>query len=514
MVPASALLRWLGLAAGPLAALGLYAFLAEADGLSEAGRRTLCAAAWMALWWITEALPIEATALLPLCVFPLLGIADMEATAAPYANPVIFLFLGGVMLGAAMERWGLHRRLALLAMLAVGTRPAQLVGGIMLATAAISMWVSNTATAVMMLPIGMSLVQFASGRGRSGANFAKCMMLGIAYAATIGGIGTVIGTPPNAVAMGFIVRRYGVEIGFLEWLKIGLPILIVFLPLAWLCLVKLVFPCPGAPVSGARALIQEELRALGPPSRGEALTGVVFLLAAAAWVLRQPLAGMLGLVDRPAGAPPEYLLTDAGIAMIAALLLFTLPVDARSRTFVLEWKDAARLPWGVLILLGGGLTLAAAFGANGVDRYIGGGFEALSGLPVLAVVGIVAAVVVFTTEFGSNTAVVNIFLPIVAAAAVDLGIHPYLLIFATALAASYAFMMPMGTPPNALAFASGHLHVPDMAKAGFLLNLLSILVITLFIYYAAPVLLGFDITGGADREGAVAPGFPACRGVT
>ncbi|MGH8479923.1 MAG: SLC13 family permease, partial [Gammaproteobacteria bacterium] len=347
VVLAGTLVRWLGLAAGPLAALGLYALLPEADGLSEAGRRTLAAAAWMAIWWITEALPIEATALLPLCVFPLLGIADMEATAAPYADPVIFLFLGGVMLGAAMERWGLHRRFALLAMLAVGTRPAQLVGGIMLATAAISMWVSNTATAVMMLPIGMSLVQFASGRGQSAANFAKCMMLGIAYAATIGGIGTVIGTPPNAVAMGFIERRYGVEIGFLEWLKIGLPILIVFLPLAWLCLVKLVFPCPGAPVAGARALIQEELRALGPPSRGEALTGIVFLLAAAAWVLRQPLAGMLGLVDRPAGAPAQYLLTDAGIAMIAALLLFTLPVDARSRTFVLEWKDAARLPWGV-----------------------------------------------------------------------------------------------------------------------------------------------------------------------
>jgi sodium-dependent dicarboxylate transporter 2/3/5 len=425
----------------------------------------------------------------------------MEATAAPYADPVIFLFLGGVMLGAAMERWCLHRRLALLTMLAVGTRPAQLVGGIMLATAAISMWVSNTATAVMMLPIGMSLVQFASGRGQSAANFAKCMMLGIAYAATIGGIGTVIGTPPNAVAMGFIERRYGVEIGFWGWLKIGLPILIVFLPLAWLCLVKLVFPCPAAAVSGARALIQQELRALGPPSRGEALTGVVFILAAVAWVLRQPLAGMLGLVDRPAGAPAEYLLTDAGIAMIAALLLFTIPVDARSRTFLLEWKDAARLPWGVLILLGGGLTLAAAFGANGVDRYIGAGFKALSGLPVLAVVGIVTAIVVFTTEFGSNTAVVNIFLPIVAAAAVDLGVHPYLLIFPTALAASYAFMMPMGTPPNALAFASGHLRVPDMAKAGFLLNLLSILVITLFIYYAAPVLLGFDIAGGLTAKG-------------
>ncbi len=492
--------RWLGLAAGPFAALGLYAFLEDADGLSEAGQRTLAAAAWMAVWWITEALPIEATALLPLCVFPLLGIADMEASAAPYADPVIFLFLGGVMLGAAMERWGLHRRLALLAMLAVGTRPAQLVGGIMAVTAAISMWVSNTATAVMMLPIGLSLVQFTSGRGQS-ANFAKCMMLGIAYAATIGGIGTVIGTPPNAVAMGFIERRYGVEIGFLEWLKIGLPILIVFLPLAWLCLVKLVFPCPGTPVSGARAMIQEELRALGPLSRGEALTGVVFFLAAVAWVLRQPLAGWLGLVDRPAGAPAEYLLTDAGIAMIAALMLFTLPVDARSRTFLLEWKDTARLPWGVLLLLGGGLTLASAFGANGVDRYIGSGFQALSGLPVLAVVGIVTATVVFTTELGSNTAVVNIFLPIVAAAAVDLGVHPYLLIFPTALAASYAFMMPMGTPPNALAFASGHLRVPDMAKAGFLLNLLSILVITLFIYYAAPVLLGFDIAGGLAAKG-------------
>jgi sodium-dependent dicarboxylate transporter 2/3/5 len=485
-----------GLAAGPLVALMLYALLPDAEGLSEAGRRTLAVAAWMALWWITEALPIEATALLPLAVFPVLGIADIEGAAAPYADPVIFLFLGGVMLGAAMERWGLHRRLALLTMLAVGTRPAELVGGIMLATASISMWVSNTATAVMMLPIGLSLVQFAGGQGKADGNFGKCMMLGIAYAATIGGIGTVIGTPPNAVAMGFIERSYGVQIGFLEWLEIGLPVMLVFLPLAWLCLVRLVFPCPGAPIAGARALIQEELVALGPLSRGEALTGLVFVLAALAWVLRQPLADVLGLVHRPPGAPPEYLLSDAGIAIIAALLLFAIPVDARSRTFIIEWRDAARLPWGVLILLGGGLTLAAAFGANGVDRYIGAGFGGLAGLPVLAVVGIVSAIVVFTTEFGSNTAVVNIFLPIVAAAAVDLGIHPYLLIFPTALAASYAFMMPMGTPPNALAFASGHLHVPDMAKAGFLLNLLSILVITLFIYYAAPVLLGFEIMGG------------------
>ncbi len=494
--PAAALC-WLGLAAGPLAALALYALLPEADGLSEGGRRTLAAAAWMAVWWITEALPIEATALLPLCVFPLLGIADIEATAAPYADPVIFLFLGGVMLGAAMERWGLHRRLALLTMLAVGTRPSQLVGGVMLATAAISMWVSNTATAVMMLPIGMSLIRFARGTGPSATNFAKCMMLGIAYAATIGGIGTVIGTPPNAVAMGFIERSYRVQIGFLDWLAIGLPIMLLFLPLAWLCLVRLVFPCRGAPVSGARTLIQDELRALGPLSRGELWTGTVFALAAAAWILRQPLADWLGLVARSPGAPPAYRLTDAGIAITAALLLFAIPVDARRRTFLLDWRDAARLPWGVLILLGGGLALAAAFGANGVDRYIGAGFAALAGLPVLAVVAIVSASVVFTTEFGSNTAVVNIFLPIVAAAALDLGVHPYVLIFPTALAASYAFMMPMGTPPNALVFASGHLHVADMAKAGFLLNLLSILVITLFVYYAAPALLGFDVTRGA-----------------
>ncbi len=494
---AAASSRWLRLCAGPLAALALYAFLPEADGLSEAGRRTLAAAAWMAVWWITEALPIEATALVPLALFPLLGIADMESTAAPYADPVIFLFLGGVMLGAAMERSGLHRRLALVTLLAVGTRPAQLVGGIMLATAAISMWVSNTATVVMMLPIGLSLIQFAHGTGSSSSNFAKCVMLGIAYAATIGGIGTVIGTPPNAVAMGFIERTYGTQIGFLEWLAIGLPIMLVFLPPTWLILVKLVFPCRGVPIAGARALIQGELGALGPLSRSETWTGIVFALAAAAWILRQPLADALGLVDRNAGAPPQYRLTDAGIAITAALLLFVIPADAKGRTFLLDWRDAARLPWGVLILLGGGLALAAAFGANGVDRYIGAGFQALAGLPLLAVVAIVSAIVVFTTEFGSNTAVVNIFLPIVAAAATDLGVHPYLLIFPTALAASYAFMMPMGTPPNALAFTSGHLHVADMAKAGFLLNLLSILVITLFIYYAAPLLLGFDIVGTA-----------------
>ncbi|MFN0133980.1 MAG: SLC13 family permease [Phycisphaerales bacterium] len=494
--------RWIGLALGPMVAAALYVAL-PTEGLSPGGRRTLAAGAWLAIWWLTEALPIEATALVPLAMFPLLGVATMRATAAPYAEEVIFLFLGGLLLGAAMERWGLHKRLALWTILAVGTRPRMLVGGAMLATAVISMWVSNTATAVMMLPIGMSVTALVGERlrahagpsDRSAEHFAKSMMLGIAYAATIGGIATVIGTPPNTVAASFIRQTYGVEIGFVGWLKIGLPIMLVFLPATWFVLVGVVYRFRSEAMPGVRSLIRAELDQLGPMSRGEVATLVVFVLAAVAWVVRVPLSDAIW----PRLGKGEVVLTDSGIAIVAALALFMIPVDRKRGVFVLDWASASRVPWGVLLLFGGGLTLAAAISANGVDKFIGAQFDGLSGVHPLLIVLALTTVVVFTTEVGSNTAVVNIFLPICAAVAPALGVHPYMLILPTAIAASYAFMMPMGTPPNALVFASGHLRIMDMARAGFLLNLLSIGVITLFMYFAAPALLGFERDGKMER---------------
>ncbi|QYU66321.1 DASS family sodium-coupled anion symporter [Leptolyngbya sp. 15MV] len=478
-------IAWAGFAAGPVVALIVYAALAD-SGLSNPGRATLAAVMLMATWWLTEALPLQATALVPLALFPVVGIAPIRATAAPYADPVIFLFLGGMLLGAAMERWNLHRRIALVVILAVGSRAELLLGGVMLATATISMWVSNTATTIMMLPIAVSIVALVHQRlvaahpaasPRDLRNFATAMMLGVAYGATIGGVATIIGSPPNAAAVGFLQRVYGYDVSFLTWAKIGLPIVAIFLPLTWLVLSRVTHPFRLPEVQGVREQIRAELAALGRMSRGERLTAVVFALASLLWIFRDPLAGALGLyTTRPSGGR-EYWLTDPGIAIAAAILLFAIPVEPKKRVFILDWRTASRIPWGVLLLFGGGLTLSAAIEANGVDRFIAQALSGLEGVHPLLIVAIITTVVVFATEIGSNTAIVNVFLPIAGAVAIAVGVHPLLLIMPVAVAASYAFMMPMGTPPNALVFASGHLRIRDMATAGLVLNILAILVI-------------------------------------
>ncbi len=493
-------LQWAGLFAGPALAEILYYLLPSLGGenLSHAGKATLASIVLMSVWWLSEALPMQATALVPLVLFPVLGVADIKKAAAPYADEVVFLFLGGMLLGVAMERWNLHKRFALWTILAVGTRPDRLVAGVMVATAAISMWVSNTATAVMMLPIGMSIVSLIGHRldepgGKHAHNFAKAMMLGIAYAATIGGIGTVIGTPPNAVASAFVQKTYGVEVSFLQWLKVGTPIMLVFLPLSWLVLVKVTCRFNANRLEGVREVIRKELRNLGPPRAGEVLTLIVFVTTAAAWIFAKPLGRAFSdIVGRPVA------LSDATIAIGCSLALFLLPVNVRKREFVLDWASAARVPWGVLLLFGGGLSLAAAVSTTGVDAFIGTLFEGIKVHPLLLVF-IVTTVVVFATEVGSNTAIVTIFLPILAPAAVNFGVHPYLLIFPIAIGASYAYMMPTGTPPNALVFASGCLRVSDMARAGFILNVLSIVLISLYTYFVAPAAVGFE------RGGVMAP---------
>lgn len=498
--PSNPVVQWIGLVAGPALAVGLYFLLPEMGGqdLTHGGKATLAAIVLMSVLWLTEALPIEATALVPLVLFPVLGIADIKKASSPYADEVIYLFLGGMLLGAAMERWNLHKRFALLTIFAVGTRPDRLVAGIMIAAAAISMWVSNTATAVMMLPIGISIIglvghQVKTKRGVFGStdgNFAKAMMLGIAYAATIGGIGTVVGTPPNGVAKAFIERTYGVTMSFMDWVKIGMPIMMVFLPATWFILVKVVYPVHTGKMEGVHEAIGKELRSLGKPGRGEVLTLVVFVCTSLAWVFSKQLGAAISAVT----GRPDIVIADSSIAIACALALFMLPVNARKREFLLDWETAEKIPWGVLLLFGGGLSLAAAVSANGVDVFIGSLFSGVRVHP-LALVLIVTTVVVFATEVGSNTAIVNIFLPIVAPVAVKLGVHPYLLIFPVAIGASYAYMMPTGTPPNALVFASGHLRVADMARPGFLLNLVSIGLITVYVYFAGPAVLKFERNG-------------------
>ncbi len=477
-----------GLALGPLL-LALTLVLPAPEGLSDEGWRAAGVAALMAAWWISEALPIPATALVPLALFPLLGVAPIGEAARPYANPLIFLFLGGFMIALAMQRWNLHRRIALAVLGLAGERPAGIVAGFMAATAFLSMWVSNTATTMMMLPIGISVIELIGERERAiageaaGANFAVALMLGIAYAASIGGVATLIGTPPNALLAGFMAETYGFDLGFARWMMVGLPLSLVMLPLAWLMLTRLLYPVDRGRIEGSRALLAGERRALGAMSRGEKTVAAVATLTALMWMSRP-------LID---SALPGLGLSDAGIAIAAALVLFVVPVDLAKGQFALDWETARGLPIGVLILFGGGLSLAAAISATGLAAWIGTGLGGLGGLPVLLVVLAIVAVIVFLTELTSNTATAAAFLPVLAAFAVSLGENPLLFAAPAALAASCAFMLPVATPPNAIVFGSRRVTVPQMARAGIWLNLVAIAAITALAYALLGVALGVAI---------------------
>jgi sodium-dependent dicarboxylate transporter 2/3/5 len=466
-----------GLVGGPL----LFAAMLLAEppgGMSMLAWRTAAVGALMATWWITEAIPIPATALLPIVLFPLLGIATVAATTAPYANPVIYLFLGGFLIAMALESCGLHKRMALAVLGAVGTRPANLILGFMVATAFISRWVSNTATVVMMLPMATSVIALAHGGDDTTGDppspgFAVALLLGIAYAASIGGLGTLIGTPPNALLAGFMAETYGVRIGFVEWMVLGVPIVVVSLPFAWLLLTKWLHSVGAQPIAGGTTMLREQRLALGVISRAEWTVGTITALTAAAWVTRPILERWL-----PA-------LTDTGIAITGALLLFIVPLSWRSPRVALTWNQAERLPWSVLILFGGGLSLAAAIQQTGLAAWIGGELGALAGWPLLLVILVVTTVVIFLTELTSNTATAAAFLPVVASLAVGIGAEPLLLATPAALAASCAFMLPVATPPNAIVYGTGVLAIPQMARAGILLNLFFILLLPLAVYLLA-----------------------------
>jgi sodium-dependent dicarboxylate transporter 2/3/5 len=490
--------RRAGRVAGPLLAALAFAALPESYvhagetlAFTSAGRATAAIAVWMAVWWLSEAIPIYATALLPLALLPLLGAGSMREVAAPYAHELIFLFMGGFLLALAMARWGLHRRMALTALRVVGERPVAMVGGFMATTAGLSMWVSNTATAVMMLPVAVSVIDLVArqlggdgtpSESRQVRHFGLCLMLGIAYGASIGGLATPIGTPPNLFLLSFVRDELGLEISFVRWMGVGLPLTLVFLPIAWGLLTRVLYPIEIARVEGAGALVERELRALGPMSRAERITLAAFATASGLWVGRPLLAGI-----EVAGVAPFAGLTDAGIAMGAALALFVARAD-RERA-VLDWETAVKLPWGILVLFGGGLSLAAAIGRHGVGELLGAQVGGLAGAPALAIVVCVTAGVIFLTELTSNTATTATLVPILAALAPGLGLPPLLLAVPAALAASCAFMLPVATPPNAVVFASGHLSIAEMSRAGLWLNLVGIALIPLVTWTLALPLL-------------------------
>jgi sodium-dependent dicarboxylate transporter 2/3/5 len=516
---------WIGRVGGPVLALLVYFLLPAGGELSTQGRTTAAVGVLLAVWWMTEALPLPATALVPIVAFPLLGVLPVGEATAPYADPNIFLFMGGFMIALAMQRWNLHRRIALLTVRAVGTKPNRLIAGFMIATGFVTMWVSNTATTVMMLPIGLSVLLLVLDRvaassgdteaaervaeasdGDDGAaptgggaavtelihdkdtrNFAVALMLGIAYAASIGSLATLIGTPPNLILAAFVEQNYGIELGFGRWMLLGLPLAIVFLAITWVVLTKVAFRSNLQEIPGGRRVIQDEIDKLGPVSRGEWTVLAVFVTTALLWVTRQPLTEWETLTSV---LPFVANLTDATIAMGAAIALFLIPVSTRRGVSALDWKTAQQLPWGVLLLFGGGLSLAAAVQASQLDAYIGQQVEGLGALPVVLLIAGVAAVVLLLTEVTSNTATAATFLPVLGGIAVGLQIMPLVLLVPAALAATCAFMLPVATPPNAIVFGSGYVTVGQMLRAGAMLNAIGLVLITAVVYVLGGLALG------------------------
>ena len=473
-----------GLVAGPALALLSYWTLPAHEALSDAGRLTAAIGIWMAIWWMTEAVPLAATALLPVVLFPVSGIQDSAQTLRPYASDIVFLFMGGFIIGLAMQRWHLHTRIGLAIVRRVGTSPVRLVAGFMAATALLSMWISNTAAAMMMLPVGLSVISLLNERltasdtatEQARSHFATCLMLGVAYGASIGGLGTLIGSPPNLIVASHAREQLGMDITMLGWMALGVPLVLVLLPLTWLWLVRVAFPVHLDVPESVQQDIRKDLQQHIPMGRGERIVLTVFVLTAAGWVLRQPLAERLGLPH----------LTDATIAMGGALLLFVLPVDVGRRVFAMDWDTAVKLPWGILLLFGGGLSLAAAISRHGVDAWLASGFSGMAHAPALWILLAVTTLVIFLTELTSNTAVANTLIPVIAAVALGLGQAPLPYIVAVALAASCAFMLPVATPPNAIVYASGHVSIAQMMRAGLALNLLAVGVITLAIRLLLP----------------------------
>lgn len=477
-----------GLILGPAIAL-LMLLLGAPDNLSEQGWATAAAGVLMAVWWATEAVPIAVTALLPLVVFPMLDIATIKETSAPYANKVIYLFLGGFIVAFAMQRWNLHRRIALTVLQSAGGNGRSLVGGFMLSSALISMWVMNTSTTMMLLPIAVSIITVIHKTvdtldEKAKEDFQFSLLLGVAYGATIGGMATLVGTAPNAMFAAFMLENYGTEIDFSRWMLVGLPLSVLMLPLAWLAMTRWVFKVDFVTSDEGRRTLRQMKTDMGKISVPEIRVAIIFAVMALTWVFRPALVKLPGLSA----------LDDSLIAMAGAIALFLFPSGDDSADnrdpLLMRWKYAEQLPWGVLILFGGGLSLAGAVKENGLAEWIGGSLQAMGTLPLIMIVIIAATLIIFLTELTSNIATTATFLPVVGAIAIEAGYDPIVLAVPVTLAASCAFMLPVATPPNAIVFGSGMLTIPRMARAGLVLNLIGIVLVSTVAYYIAPLVLG------------------------
>ena len=475
-------IKQIGLWAGPIIFLVMLLTSSSQDTMPREAWLVAGVGIWMATWWSTEAIPVAATAFIPLVSFPLLQVMPVKAVAQSYAHPTIFLFMGACVLALAVEKWSLHRRIALTVLSITGTDGRKLILGFMLAAALLSMWMTNTSTAMMLLPIAASVAAMVAEKsvGVSSSDkrrFQVALLLALAYATTIGGMSTIIGTPPNVLLAGFVEETYGRQIAFFDWMLIGLPLALVLLPLGWLVLTRVAFRVDIPASREAAEVIRDMRLEMGAMLAPERRVGLLFLTVVALWMSRK----WLNTVSVLEG------LSDAGIVMAAALLLFVIPSEKGSASRLMDWEDVARLPWGVLILFGGGLALAAQVSGSGLAVWLGESLLPVANLGTLVLIVAAAGLVVFLTELTSNLATTATFLPVIAAIAEQSGIEPLVLCVPVTLAASCAFMLPVATPPNAIVFSSGVLTIPEMVRAGFFMNLVALVVLTLLATLAVPL---------------------------
>ena len=476
----------LGLFLGPFSFILILLFF-HPEGLSKEANAVLASTIWIAIWWITEAIPIAVTALLPLVLFPLSGGLDLSTTSSSFGHKYVFLYMGGFVIAITIEKWNLHKRIALNIIHFIGADIRKIILGFMVATAFLSMWISNTATSVMMLPIGMAIIKQLKDNPETLADenllFGKSLMLSIAYSASIGGMATLIGTPPNLVLAGVVLDTYGYEITFMQWFMFGLPISVILIFICWKYLTRYAFSFKQVEFPGGKAEISRLKNQLGKISYEEKIIGVVFGATAFCWITRSFLLQKI--------LPG---LDDTIIAIFFAIIMFLIPSKKKEEP-LLKWGEAVKLPWGIILLFGGGMALAKGFDVSGLAVWIGSQMTSLSGLPILFLVLILIASVNFLTEITSNLATTAMLLPVLAPMALSIDVHPFVLMVGAAVAASCAFMLPVATPPNAVVFGSGYLRIPDMVKKGLLMNIVSILVLTLFVYFVLPELWGIVING-------------------
>ena len=459
--------------------------------MPSAAYGVLAATIWISIWWISEAVPIPITSLLPIVLFPMVGDMSMKEVTSPYATPIIFLFIGGFILALAMEKWQLHRRIALHIIHLVGTNMRQIVLGFIMATGFLSMWISNTATTLMMLPIALSVItqfQYFNEKNQlqiQGADkFGKALVLSIAYAASIGGMATLVGTPTNLIFAQNVKEFYHVDIPFDQWFWVSLPISLILLVVCWQHIVRWAFPLSKQKIEAGKIVIQSQLQSLGKMTLEEKWVLGIFATVALAWISRRYLI-----------TPFFPKINDINIALMGAFLLFIIPSSSKKGEQLMDWKTSLKLPWGVLILFGGAFSLAAAFESSGLTQWIAARLSLLKGIPLWIILLLLVAGVNFLTEITQNMATCTLMMPILAASAKALDLHPYPLMVGTCIAASCAFMLPFATAPNAIVFGSGVFNIREMIRAGFWLNLVSIVVIVFMIYFGLPLIWGIELEG-------------------